>query len=324
MYIIAVPTHFNRESKKIDPYHLIAAVNSIVATCKPNSIVVVESTVSPGTIEEFLVPLGRDKHIIFAHAPERIIPGSTLYEITHNDRVIGSDDVVVCEQVKEAYQSFCEGSICTTNLRTAELTKVVENTFRDINIAYANELKKICQKMSVDVYEVIRLANRHPRVNILNPSAGVGGHCISVDPWFLVGDFPKEAKLIAEARRVNDSMPSYTWHQFLARIKTNKIGIYGLTYKPNIDDIRESPALQLLEYLKAEESTRDILLYDPFLKTKISNNQILDFNQFIESTEAILIMAPHDHLKSHLASIEKKKITVFDPFNFYGSGINKL
>lgn len=324
MYVIAVPTNFDRKNKKIDPCYLIAAVKSIVDICPPSSIIVVESTVSPGTIEEFLVPLGKEKQIIFAHAPERIIPGRTLYEITHNDRVIGADNEKVREQIKEVYQSFCKGEIKTTNLRTAELTKVVENTFRDINIAYANELKKICQRMFVDVHEVIQLANRHPRVNILNPSAGVGGHCISVDPWFLVGDFPKEAQLIAKAREINDSMPSYTWKRLLNQVTTSKIGIYGLTYKPNIDDIRESPAVQLLEYLKKEHYSKDVLLYDPFLKEKIFDSQTFDFEEFIDSTEAILVMSPHDHLKEHLARLQGKQCIVYDPFNFYENGTIKL
>ena len=324
MYIVAVPTHFNKESKKIDPYHLISAVKSIVENCNSRAIIVIESTVSPGTIDEFLVPLGKEKNIVFAHAPERIIPGRTLYEITHNDRVIGSDDKEICQHIKEAYQSFCEGNILTTNLRTAELTKVVENTYRDINIAYANELKKICQKMSIDVHEVIQLANRHPRVNILNPSAGVGGHCISVDPWFLVGDFPQEAQLIARARIINDSMPSYTWNKFIKQVKSSKIGIYGLTYKPNIDDVRESPAFQLLEYLKSTDPTRELTLYDPYLKEQVSIFQTMEFDKFLDSVEAILVMSPHDHLQPYLENIQKKNIAVFDPFNTYDSNVIKI
>ena len=194
MYIVSVPTPYDKESKKIDATYVVNAVRQVLEVCPKGAIIVVESTVSPGTMDTFIRPIvkekgyvtGRDIHLV--HAPERILPGNMLYELRHNSRTIGADDPDVGEKVKQVYASFCEGEITVVDIRTAEMTKVVENTFRDINIAFANELTKICRAGGMDVYEIIRIANKHPRVNILNPGPGVGGHCISVDPWFLVGD----------------------------------------------------------------------------------------------------------------------------------------
>ncbi|EGO8156573.1 nucleotide sugar dehydrogenase [Enterococcus faecalis] len=321
LYIVAVPTNFDKKSKKIDPKHLISAVSNILKICAEDAIIVIESTVSPGTIQRYLKPLSIEKKVHFVHAPERIIPGNTLYELIHNDRIIGSDDFEIGCIVKEVYASFCQGTIRITNLNTAELTKVVENTFRDINIAYANELKKICDRLTINVHEVIELANKHPRVNILNPSAGVGGHCISVDPWFLVGDFVEITPLIATSRGVNDSMPEFTWKKVLKKEEGNKIGIYGLTYKENISDLRESPAIQLFEHLNKKEVQKPDYLYDPHLNEKIFDNQVLEFEKFIDSVEVVLVMAPHDHLKNFLECLNHKNIRIYDPFNRYENTI---
>ena len=215
MYIVAVPTPYNKETKRIDPAYVIAAVKQVMTVCPKGATVVVESTVSPGTIDRYVRPviekngftIGEDINLV--HAPERIIPGKMVYELLHNSRTIGADDRAIGEKVKELYASFCQGEIVVTDIRTAEMTKVVENTFRDINIAFANELVKICRSDNMDVYEIIRIANKHPRVNILSPGPGVGGHCISVDPWFLVGDYPTYSNLIKQARLINDSMPDF-------------------------------------------------------------------------------------------------------------------
>ncbi len=323
LYIVAVPTHFDRKTKKIDPKHLIAATKSILAVCPEEAIIVIESTVSPGTIEQHLRPLVENQTVHFAHAPERIIPGMTMFELVHNDRVIGADTKEIANIVKEVYSSFCKGTIRTTDIQTAELTKVVENTFRDINIAYANELKKICHQMDIDVKEVISLANCHPRVNILNPSAGVGGHCISVDPWFLVGDHPKEAQLIAAAREINDSMPAYTWNKMSEKVDVSKktIGIYGLAYKPDIDDVRESPSIQLLDYLKKNNLDKNVYFFDPFINKQLFKQHILDFSRFTDMVDVILIMTPHGHLNGILPMLNDKGIPVYDPFYNYPEAI---
>ena len=252
-YIIAVPTPYNVSDKKIDPSFVVNALKDVLAVAKDEAVITIESTISPGTVDKYLRPVvaASGKHVHLAHAPERIIPGRMLKELRTNARTIGADEPGIAKLVQLVYQSFCEGEIVLTDIRTAEMSKVVENTFRDINIAYANELAKICRKNGMDVYEVIRIANKHPRVNILQPGPGVGGHCISVDPWFLVGDFPEEAKLIRQAREVNSHMPDFVLQRIKDIMKEHgladwsRVGLYGLTYKEDVDDTRESPTLQL-------------------------------------------------------------------------------
>ena len=213
IYIVAVPTPFDKDTKKIDPSYVIKAVTSILDICPKDAIIIIESTVSPGTLDKFIRPVikqsGKEEDINLVHAPERIIPGKMIKELRENARVVGADSPKVAETVRNMYKSFCIGEIVLTDIRTAEMAKVVENTYRDINIAFANELAKICRQDELDVYEIIRISNMHPRVDILQPGPGVGGHCISVDPWFLVGDYPGLSLLIHEARKINDSMPSF-------------------------------------------------------------------------------------------------------------------
>jgi len=257
-YIIAVPTPYIEESKKLDPKYVISAVSSILDVCEIGASIIIESTISPGTIDKYIRPvienrgyvIGVDIHLL--HAPERIIPGNMVYELEHNSRTIGCDKLEIGLIVKELYSKFCKGEIIVTDIRSAEMSKVVENTYRDINIAFANELAKICRADNMDVYEIINIANKHPRVNILQPGPGVGGHCISVDPWFLVGDYPDLTNLILTARKVNDSMPKHVLGRIRDIMRENnikdisKVGLYGLAYKENVDDTRESPTLQLL------------------------------------------------------------------------------
>ena len=243
MYIVAVPTPYDKASKKVDASYVVKAVQNVMSVCPKGATVVIESTVSPGTINKYVRPIiesdgftiGEDINLV--HAPERIIPGNMVYELKHNSRTIGADSLEIGEKVKALYSSFCQGEIVVTDIRTAEMTKVVENTFRDINIAFANELAKICRSDNMDVYEIIRIANKHPRVNILTPGPGVGGHCISVDPWFLVGDYPGLANIILAARKINDGMPDFVLERIHNIMKENnmtdvgRVGLYGLTYK---------------------------------------------------------------------------------------------
>lgn len=319
IYIIAVPTPYVNESKKIDSKYVISAVNSVLDICDAGSVIVIESTVSPGTIDKFIRPeissrgfvIGKDVHLV--HAPERIIPGNMIYELEYNSRTIGCDDVHIGERIKEVYETFCKGEIVITDIRSAEMSKVVENTFRDINIAYANELAKICRHDGMDVYEIINIANRHPRVNILQPGPGVGGHCISVDPWFLVGDYPDLTNLILCARKINDAMPNHV----LKRIRDimrehnisdiSKIGLYGLTYKEDVDDTRESPTLQLLEKMD-EHLAFGVKVFDPFVKERIVDHQFMNFDDFCNEIEVIVIMVAHTHIKLNLQSINEKHI----------------
>lgn len=319
-YIISVPTPYDEMTKKIDASYIQAAVYNVMEVCQKGAIVVIESTVSPGTIDKFVRPIinqnhfviGRDIHLV--HAPERIIPGNMVYELLHNNRTIGADNEMIGEKVKEMYASFCCGEIVVTDIRTAEMTKVVENTFRDINIAYANELAKICRSDNMDVYEIIRIANKHPRVNILSPGPGVGGHCISVDPWFLVGDYPRLANIISTARKINDSMPEYVlerihdiMHERSIR-DLNRIGFYGLTYKENVDDMRESPTLQMLDSMKKHLCENSVKVYDPFIKEKIVPNQLFDLDEFLDSIDLVVILIGHDEIKKNMEKLISKVI----------------
>lgn len=319
VYVIAVPTPYDKFNKKMDPSYVVAALEKVLTVCPKGAIIIIESTVSPGTISKFVRPairaagftIGEDIHL--AHAPERIIPGQMLYELKHNSRTIGVDDAVVGEKVKELYSSFCQGDIIITDIRTAEMTKIVENTYRDINIAFANELAKICRYDQLDVHEIIRIANMHPRVNVLQPGPGVGGHCISVDPWFLVGDYPGLANIVLAARRINDSMPEFVLervHEIMDQeglSDITRIGLYGLTYKENVDDTRESPTLQLLELMKRHLAP-GLKVYDPFVKRDLVGNQYHDLEAFLAEVDLVVIMVAHDEIKKKLPLLKGKVI----------------
>lgn len=318
-YIIAVPTPYLKDSKKLDPKYIISAVNSVLNVCEKGAAIIIESTVSPGTIDRYVRPeiekrgfvIGEDVHLL--HAPERIIPGNMIYELEHNSRTIGADNPEIGEKVKGLYANFCKAEIIVTDIRSAEMSKVVENTYRDINIAFANELAKICRADNMDVYEIIRIANKHPRVNILQPGPGVGGHCISVDPWFLVGDYPDLTNLILTARKINESMPRHV----LGRIRDimrehkikdiSKVGLYGLAYKENVDDTRESPTLQLLERMD-EHLAFGVKVYDPYVKERIVDHQFMNFEDFLNEIEILVIMVGHDHIMNNMEIIKGKLI----------------
>lgn len=316
-YIISVPTPYDKFSKKVDACYIISAVKSVMRVCPKGATVVIESTVSPGTIDKFIRPvieengfvIGEDINLV--HAPERIIPGNMVYELLHNDRTVGADDRVIGEQIKELYASFCQGEIVVTDIRTAEMTKVVENTFRAVNIAFANELAKICRHDNMDVYEIIRICNMHPRVNILQPGPGVGGHCISVDPWFLVGDYPSLAKVIDESMKTNDGMPDFVLNRIYEIMQENgikdtaRVGLYGLTYKENVDDMRESPTLQLLES-QARHLAAPLKVYDPFITEDAVENQYHDLDEFLADTDLVVIMVKHNEIKENMDKLNGK------------------
>ncbi len=300
VYIVAVPTPYLKNERKIDPSFVITAVKEVVLHCKRSSIIVLESTISPGTVDKHIRPL-IPEGVEIVHAPERIIPGNMINEIKNNARIIGADNVEVGNRIKMIYKTFCDGEISITDIKTAEMIKVAENTYRDINIAYANELTKICESAGLDVYRVIALANKHPRVNILTPGPGVGGHCISVDPWFLVGDYPGLANLILTARKINDSMPEYVLKRIADIMDENnianldEIGLYGLTYKENVDDIRESPTLQLLQCMR-DHLAKGIKVYDPMIKKRVVDCQVMSFDDFLDASSMIVIMVGHEEI----------------------------
>ena len=318
-YIVSVPTPYDKFSKKVDACYVVAAVKSVMDVCPKGATVVIESTVSPGTIDKYVRPaveangfkIGEDIHL--AHAPERIIPGNMIYELLHNNRTIGADEKVIGEKVKKLYSSFCQGEIVVTDIRTAEMTKVVENTFRAVNIAFANELAKICRHDNMDVYEIIRICNMHPRVNILQPGPGVGGHCISVDPWFLVGDYPSLAKVIDESMKTNDGMPDFVLNRIYEIMKekgltdVSRVGLYGLTYKENVDDMRESPTLQLLES-QDRHLAPGLKVYDPFIMHDVVANQYHSLDTFLHDIDLIVIMVKHNEIKEQMSKLAGKTV----------------
>lgn len=318
-YIVSVPTPYDKFSKKVDACYVVAAVKSVLEVAPKGATIVVESTVSPGTMEKFVRPaveqagfvIGEDIHLV--HAPERIIPGNMVYELLHNNRTIGADERVIGEKIKKLYSSFCQGEIVVTDIKTAEMTKVVENTFRAVNIAFANELARICRHDNMDVYEIIKICNMHPRVNILQPGPGVGGHCISVDPWFLVGDYPSLAKVIDESMKTNDSQPDFVLNRIYEIMKenhladVNRVGLYGLTYKENVDDIRESPTLQLLESQERHLAT-GLKVYDPFVTKDVVANQYHDLDKFLADVDMVVIMVKHNEIKENVDKLKGKVI----------------
>lgn len=309
MYIISVPTPYNKIDKKINVEYVVNAVKQVLEVAVSGATIIIESTISPGTIDKNIRPIIEESHftlnkdIFLAHAPERIIPGNMLKELLYNNRTIGADSEMIGNKVKDIYASFCKGEIVVTDIRSAEMTKVVENTYRAINIAFANELAKICHYDGMNVHDIIRICNMHPRVNILQPGPGVGGHCISVDPWFLVGDYPTMANLIKEAMMVNCSMPDYVLNRIHEVMEENdiydisRVGLYGLTYKENVDDCRESPTLQLLESQKRHLGYA-LKVYDPFVLEDIVDNQYHDFEAFVKDIDLIVVMVGHDEIKA--------------------------
>lgn len=329
IYIISVPTPYDKLNKKIDPCYVVAATKTVLEKAPEGAMLVIESTVSPNTIDRFVRPILTERSredVKLIHAPERIIPGNMVYELLHNNRTIGADDPKVGNAIASIYGSFCEGEISVTDIRTAEMTKVVENTFRAINIAFSNELAKICRIGGMDTAEVIRIANNHPRVNILNPGPGVGGHCIPVDPWFLVGDYPETANFIRLALQINGSMPEYVLHRAYEVMKekgiadASKVGIYGLTYKEDVDDIRESPTLQMLEAMKEHLYGGSIKVYDPWVERDEVANQVHSLETFLEGLELVIVMVGHSQIKN------KSEIfggcSIVDPHNVLGAGEN--
>lgn len=318
-YIVSVPTPYDKFSKKVDACYVVEAVKDVMRVCPKGATVVVESTVSPGTIDKYVRPvieengftIGEDINLV--HAPERIIPGNMVYELLHNNRTIGADDKTIGEKVKTLYSSFCQGEIVVTDIRTAEMTKVVENTFRAVNIAFANELAKICRHDNMDVYEIIKICNMHPRVNILQPGPGVGGHCISVDPWFLVGDYPSLAKVIDESMKTNDGMPDFVLNRIYEIMKekgltdVSRVGLYGLTYKENVDDMRESPTLQLLESQERHLAI-GLKVYDPFITKDVVKNQYHDLDAFLADIDMVVVMVKHTEIRENVDKLAGKVV----------------
>jgi len=289
VHLLCVPTPFNRINKKPNIDCVINAINSLSNVLMPGNLIIIESTCPVGTTEKILKLLNKlrqdlvpnpknisDASINIAYCPERILPGNVIYELVHNSRVIGGMSEECSEKAKLFYSSFVKGNlVLASNSRTAELAKLSENAFRDLNIAFANELSNIAKKLNINATELTNICNLHPRVNILQHGVGVGGHCIAVDPWFIVNAAPEEAKLIQLARQVNDNQPEVVCKKIVGEIhklrrndikKNLSVKFYGMTYKPDIDDLRESPALNVITRLINELNDIDIYITDPHVE----------------------------------------------------------
>jgi UDP-N-acetyl-D-mannosaminuronic acid dehydrogenase len=258
-----------------------------------------------------------DALIYIAHCPERVLPGQTLKELVVNDRVIGGVNSASADKAAEFYRKFVTGEVLCTLSRTAELAKLTENAFRDVNIAFANELSIICDQLDINVWELIKLANRHPRVNILQPGPGVGGHCVAVDPWFIVDSAPEEAQLIRMAREVNDSKPDFVVakvKEAAARFKEPKIACLGLSYKADIDDLRESPAVKVVEGLLCEDTVGWIFVVEhhiaelPRSLQNKSNVQLVDLETAMKESDIVVVLVNHRKFKEVKSSIVREKL----------------
>lgn len=315
-FIIAVPTPFLEEItetedaiqyKKADMSYVISAAKAIKPYLKTGNTVILESTSPPRTTVDLVQPIleesglkgGEDFYL--AYSPERVLPGKILLELVNNARVIGGINQISGEKGQDLYRIFVEGEIFVSDATTAEMTKLMENTYRDVNIALANEFSRLAEQIGFDVWEAIRLANQHPRVNILNPGPGVGGHCISVDPWFLVETAPDITSLIHTSRNVNDSQPQFIVQQvqhILGSFKGKQIAALGLTYKPDVDDFRESPALDVLERLTTLGC--EVRVFDPYADSLTINGATLvsSLNEVLPGADLLIILVDHSDFKS--------------------------
>jgi UDP-N-acetyl-D-mannosaminuronic acid dehydrogenase len=321
VFILAVPTPFKKteaNSKAPDMSYVEAAIKAITPHISESNLIILESTSPVGTTEKIhdlivtIRPELREK-IYVAHCPERVLPGRILHELMDNDRIIGGINPASAKRAKNLYQTFCNGNIFLTDSRTAEMAKLVENSFRDVNIAFANELSIICEKLGINVWELISLANKHPRVNILNPGPGVGGHCIAVDPWFIVDAVPKEARLIRVAREVNDHKPNWVIDKIRAkatRFKYPVIGCLGLSFKANIDDLRESPALEITRELIAS-GIGEVMACEPNIhSSEFSEFQLYSLDEVLLRADIVVVLVDHNQFKTINRELLKEKLVI--------------
>ncbi|MCG2645410.1 MULTISPECIES: UDP-N-acetyl-D-mannosamine dehydrogenase [Bradyrhizobium] len=347
VFIIAVPTPIDEE-KRADLKSVMSAVESIAGVIRPGNLVILESTVPIGTTEAIAKRItdlrpdlkigladGDGQAISVAYCPERVLPGRILTELVHNDRCIGGVTPHCARRAQRFYKTFVRGACVPTSARAAEMVKLTENAFRDTNIAFANELSLICDRYKINVWEVIDLANRHPRVNVLRPGPGVGGHCIAIDPWFIVDSAPDLARLIRTSREVNDSKISWTVDRAIALIEEHpyaNVACCGLAFKANVDDLRESPALEVAHQL-AERYGDRVKIVEPNIRelpASISKHgaTLTDLNEAIKTCDIALVLVDHDDFKlvpiaerRHLAVIDMRGIWQDMPDR--GSGVSR-
>ncbi len=319
VFIIAVPTP-NSHDKYLscELKYVESATKSILSKLKKGNVVIIESTIAPRVTEDDIKPIIESSGLIvgvdvfLSHCPERVLPGKILEELVNNNRIVGGITEKCTKKSVEVYKVFVKGKIIETTSKTAEMSKLMENTYRDVNIALANELTKVCDKLDINVLDVIEMANEHPRVNIHSPGPGVGGHCLAVDPYFIYAKAPEQAKLIKQARDINLSMRDFVVEKTEKILKydtKNKIGILGVTYKGNVDDVRESPALAIIEQL--EKKGYNLKIHDPYVK----NDKYVTFDEVIKDTTVMLVLVDHNEFKNldeQMIQKENKDLIVFD------------
>lgn len=309
VFILAVPTPFDHQHQP-DLSYVKAASIAIASYLKEGDLVILESTSPVGTTEKvrdyILAERPELKNVYFAHCPERVIPGKVLHELVENDRIVGGLDEDATAKAVAFYRLFVAGEVVATDARTAEMCKLTENAFRDVNIAFANELSIICEAMDINVWDLIRFANKHPRVDILQPGPGVGGHCIAVDPWFIISAIPEKAQLLKTARMVNDSKPEWVMakvNEKAKRFVNPVVACLGVTFKADIDDLRESPALNIAKNLK-NKNNLELLVCDPNIQS-LQGFDLVSIEEALEKADIIVILVDHKEFKA----IRREKFT---------------
>lgn len=330
-FIISVPTPNNDdEYESCDISIVLSAVNSVLPHLKKGDTIIVESTIAPRTMDDHVKPLIEEKgftigeDVYLVHCPERVLPGKILEELVYNNRIIGGVTPNCVEAGKRVYSTFVQGEMIETNARTAEMSKLMENTYRDLNIALANEITKISNNLDINVLDVIEMANKHPRVNIHSPGPGVGGHCLAVDPYFIIAKDPEHSPLIQTGRKVNRSMPEYVVEnvkRILSDVEDAKVSVFGLTYKGDVDDIRESPAFDIYKLL--QEESLEVTAYDPHVELDFVEK---DIKKATENASLVLILSDHSEFKSFKDSdfANMKNKIIFDTKNVVKSSFDEV
>lgn len=331
-FIISVPTpNHDDEYKSCDLTYVIAGIKKILPYIEAGNTVIVESTIAPKSMDDFVKPLFEEngyvagENIYLAHCPERVLPGQILHELKYNNRIVGGITPACTEHAAKIYKIFVEGEIIKTEAKTAELSKCMENTFRDVNIALANELARISYELDINCLDVIRMANKHPRVNIHQPGPGVGGHCLAIDPYFICSKAPETARIIRLSRDTNKSMPRFVADRvqmLVKEIENPRIAAFGVTYKGNVDDVRESPSFEIVEILKKEGY--QVRVYDPH----VSNPEYVDLDTAVSGADLVLVLTDHNEYKNmdhkHISSMMRTPM-LFDTRNMIkeqeGSGL---
>ena len=331
-FIIAVPTPNNDDDhKSCDLTYVLEATKRVLPYVEKGNVIIVESTIAPRTMDDFVKPLVEEagfvvgEDIFLVHCPERVLPGQILHELVHNNRIVGGLTAACAEAGARVYGTFVEGEIIKTDAKTAEMSKLMENTFRDVNIALANELAKVCNALDINVLDVIEMANKHPRVNLHSPGPGVGGHCLAVDPYFIVAKQPELAKIIKLSRDTNVSMPAYVVEnvqKLVGEAKDAKVAAFGVTYKGNVDDMRESPAVEIIEMML--EQGMNVAVHDPHVEVSSSKHfDLVSKEEALKDANLVLVLVDHNEFKemdfSELAS-QMRRPMIFDTRNIIKAG----